>query len=248
VTGADSNRFDRCAALSHLEPVSRPHRQAIVNAPFGLETTGPTTAQRETIPPDVVIGARAGDAESVRRFLEGVAPMIRRTCRGVLGAGHADLEDTMQESLLACVKALRQYRFDGDIRHYVTKIALRIAIAARRSSVSRWRAHDPLEVERTTNATGPSTDEWSTDEIDLIQRILDNLTRVQSEALLMRVVMGFSIEEIANKTGVSQNTVKTRLRLGKNALRTSAGLGFWQRFFGKGRATNHSAKRGNLRS
>jgi len=176
--------------------------------------------------------------------------MIRRTCRGVLGSGHADLEDTMQESLLACVRALHQYRFDGDIRHYVTKIALRIAIAARRTSTSRWRAQDPIELERAANQSGTSAEEWSPDEIDLIQRILDNLTRVQSEALLMRVVLGFSIEEIATKTGVSQNTVKTRLRLGKNVLRRNTGLGFWQRFLGKRQASSvgRSAKPGNPRS
>jgi RNA polymerase sigma-70 factor (ECF subfamily) len=155
----------------------------------------------------------------------------------------------MQDSLLACVRALHQYRFDGDIRHYVTKIALRIAIAARRTSASRWRAQDPIEIERAANQSGSATEEWSPDEIDLIQRILDNLTRVQSEALLMRVVLGFSIEEIATKTGVSQNTVKTRLRLGKNALRRHTGLGFWKRFLGKSQeSVGRSAKRGNPRS
>jgi DNA-directed RNA polymerase specialized sigma24 family protein len=37
----------------------------------------------------------------------------------------------------------------------------------------------------------------------------------------MRVVIGLSIEEIAEATEVSVNTVKTRLRLGKNTLRRS---------------------------
>lgn len=175
--------------------------------------------------------------------------MIRRTCRGVLGSGHADLEDTMQDSLLACVRALQQYRFDGDIRHYVTKIALRIAISTRRTTASRWRAQEPIAAERTAQPPGTSTEEWSPDEINLVQRILDHLTRVQSEALLMRVVMGFTIEEIATRTGVSQNTVKTRLRLGKNALRRHAGLGLWQRFLGKGGApAGDTVKRGVLGS
>jgi RNA polymerase sigma-70 factor (ECF subfamily) len=228
--------------------VSRPYRQAIVNPPYRPEPTAPA-APRDSVPADVIIRARAGETAAVRRFLEEIAPVIRRTCRGVLGSGHADLEDTMQDSLLACVRALQQYRFDGDIRHYVTKIALRIAIAARRTSASRWRAEEPIELERAANQSGTSAEEWSPDEIDLIQRILDNLTRVQSEALLMRVVLGFSIEEIATKTGVSQNTVKTRLRLGKNALRRHTGLGFWQRFLGKSRASvGRSTKRGNPRS
>jgi len=50
---------------------------------------------------------------------------------------------------------------------------------------------------------------------DLIRR----LRPVQAETLVLRVVLGFSVEEIALSTEVSVNTVKTRLRLGKKTLR-----------------------------
>jgi RNA polymerase sigma-70 factor (ECF subfamily) len=125
----------------------------------------------------------------------------------------------MQECLFAALKALGSYRFDGDIRHYVTKIALRIAIGAKRTSVARWQQHDLLKAEPQSEVPAPVPADWSSDEIDLVRRMLDNLSRLQSEALLMRIVLGFSVEEIAATTGVSRNTVKTRLRLGKNALR-----------------------------
>ena len=57
---------------------------------------------------------------------------------------------------------------------------------------------------------------------DLIRR----LRPIQAETLVLRAVLGFSMEEIASLTEVSVNTVKTRLRLGKNALRR---LLVWQR-------------------
>ena len=44
----------------------------------------------------------------------------------------------------------------------------------------------------------------------------------------MRVVLGFTVEEIALATDVSVNTVKTRLRLGKNTLRKSLTSHEWQ--------------------
>jgi RNA polymerase sigma-70 factor (ECF subfamily) len=50
---------------------------------------------------------------------------------------------------------------------------------------------------------------------DLIRRVRP----IQAETLVMRVVLGFSVEEIAVATDVSVNTVKTRLRLGKKTLR-----------------------------
>lgn len=178
-----------------------------------------------------VCEAKAGHPDGLRRFLAAIAPWVRRTCTGVLGSTHPDLDDTMQESLFAAVKALPKYRFDGDIRHYVTKIALRIAIAARRSSTARWRKQDQLAAEPSWEAPESARKEWSGDEIELIRRILDRLSGVQSEAMLMRIVLGFSVEEIANMTGVSQNTVKTRLRLGKDALRKDLRKSsFWRRW------------------
>ncbi len=163
--------------------------------------------------------AKAGQANGVQRFLVAIAPWVRRTCRGVLGAGHSDLDETIQECLFAAVRALRNYRFDGDIRHYVTKATLRVAIAARRTNITRWRNQDLLKTEPNWQEGEPVAQEWSRQEVDLIRRVLDRLSGVQSEAVLMRIVLGSSVEEIATLTGVSQNTVMTRLRLGKDALR-----------------------------
>jgi RNA polymerase sigma factor (sigma-70 family) len=59
---------------------------------------------------------------------------------------------------------------------------------------------------------------------DLIRR----LRPVQAETLVMRVVLGFTVEEIALATDVSVNTVKTRLRLGKKALRKLLTRHAWQ--------------------
>jgi RNA polymerase sigma-70 factor (ECF subfamily) len=54
---------------------------------------------------------------------------------------------------------------------------------------------------------------------DLVRKLLDELNETQSTVLRLRLMLGHSIGEIASITGVSVNTVKTRLRLGKNQLR-----------------------------
>ena len=54
---------------------------------------------------------------------------------------------------------------------------------------------------------------------DLVRNLLDALNEEQAKALLLYVMLGHSTEEIAVITGVSANTVKTRLRLGKEQLR-----------------------------
>jgi RNA polymerase sigma-70 factor (ECF subfamily) len=54
---------------------------------------------------------------------------------------------------------------------------------------------------------------------NLVRSLLDALNEEQAKALLLHVMLGHSTEEIAIMTGVSVNTVKTRLRLGKEQLR-----------------------------
>jgi RNA polymerase sigma-70 factor (ECF subfamily) len=194
--------------------VSPSNRQAVLSA--SAVSNAPAPGANDPVLA-VVCEAKAGSSDGVRLFLQAIAPWVRRTCRGVLGASHPDLDDTIQECLFAAVKALRSYRFDGNIRHYVTKISLRIAIAAKRTNTTRSQRQDLLRQEQPWE--GSVAEEWSTDEVDTVRGILDHLSGVQSEAVLMRIVLGFSVDEIATMTGVPRNTVKTRLRLGKNALR-----------------------------
>lgn len=185
---------------------------------------------------DAICAAKAGDPDGIRRFLEAVEPWVARTCRGVLGTGHPDVDDAVQECLLAAVKALGKYRFQGDIRHFVGKIALRIAIAIKRRSTDRWRHQQRLGAEPTLEALPMVSLEWSSDEIELVRRVFDQLSNAQSEAVFLRVMMGFSVEEIARMTKVSTNTVKSRLRLGKDAVRKTARKSLlWRRWFSKER-------------
>jgi RNA polymerase sigma-70 factor (ECF subfamily) len=156
--------------------------------------------------------------DAVRKFLLAISPTIRRVCRGVMGAHHADLEDTIQDCLIDVTRALPSYRFEGNLAGYVTKIALRRALASRRRSVARVRhlqlledLHDELPV--------PNDSEREIERAEVMRDLIGRLRRIQARTLVLRVVLGFSLDEIARLTEVSVNTVKTRLRLGKNALR-----------------------------
>ncbi len=55
---------------------------------------------------------------------------------------------------------------------------------------------------------------------ELLRSLLDNLPDEQAEALAMRVVLGWSIKEIAAHSGAPLNTVRSRLRLAKEALKS----------------------------
>lgn len=166
--------------------------------------------------------AREGDTDATRSLLREIVPAVRRTCKGVLGAGHADLEDTIQESLVAFVQALPSYRFDGDITHYAVRIAFRATLYTKKRSI-RWRDRFRLTgtIEETTDlaSSSPSDEVVLAQRRKALERVLAKLPREQAEALTLRIMLDFSMNEIASICDVPLNTVKTRLRLGKDALR-----------------------------
>jgi RNA polymerase sigma factor (sigma-70 family) len=164
-------------------------------------------------------GARAalgGDPAALRDFLRAVAPIVRRVCRGVMGRDNPELEDAIQDCLIDVARSLPQFRFEGSVAHYVTKIAMRRAIATR----DRARALAKQQASLQASALPlPSVDRTPAAHAELVRNLLDDLNETQAKALLMRIMLGHSIDEIASMTGVSVNTVKTRLRLAKLQLR-----------------------------
>ena len=173
-------------------------------------------------------GARAalgGDASALRDFLRAVAPIVRRVCRGVMGRDNAELEDAIQDCLIDVARSLPQFRFEGSAAHYVTKIAMRRAIALRDRARALAKQHATLEA----SDFPASADRTPAAHAELVRNLLDDLNEAQAKALLMRIMLGHSIDEIASMTGVSVNTVKTRLRLAKERLRR------WLQRSGEGR-------------
>jgi DNA-directed RNA polymerase specialized sigma24 family protein len=92
--------------------------------------------------------ALGNDPVVVRRFLIGIAPTIRRVCRGVLGRHDPDLEDVVQDCLVDTMRALPRYRFEGSVVHYVTKISIRRAMAARGRTTLRSGRFPALDERR----------------------------------------------------------------------------------------------------
>jgi len=156
--------------------------------------------------------ALGGDPSALREFLRAVAPIVRRACRGVMGRDNPELEDAIQDCLIDVARSLPQFRFEGSAAHYVTKIAMRRAIATRDRARAREKQQATLEA---SDLPGPTPAAHA----DLVRNLLDDLNEAQARALLMRIMLGHSIDEIATMTGVSVNTVKTRLRLAKLQLR-----------------------------
>jgi RNA polymerase sigma-70 factor, ECF subfamily len=165
---------------------------------------------------DLARDALRKDPASVRRFLGAITPLVCTICRGVMGRHNPDLEDAIQDCLVVVVSALPQFRFESDVRHYITKITLRRAIVVRQRARQRATRLVAMEAQDLHHA---SLDDATEVRAELVRNLLEDLRKEQADVLRLRLMLGHSISEIADITGVSQNTVKTRLRLGKTQLR-----------------------------
>ena len=160
--------------------------------------------------------ARDNDAGALQAMLRALAPAVRRVCRGILGRHSPDLEDAVQDCLIEVARAVPNFRFESDISHYVTKIAIRRAIASRKRARAQSKQQAALHAHELApdNGGGPIEPR-----ADLVRGLMDHMNEAQATVLVLRILLGHSISEIAGITGVSVNTVKTRLRLGKDQLR-----------------------------
>jgi RNA polymerase sigma-70 factor (ECF subfamily) len=52
-----------------------------------------------------------------------------------------------------------------------------------------------------------------------LRTLLEELPEIQAETFALRVALGYSMQEVAAATGAPVNTVRSRLRLAREALR-----------------------------
>lgn len=166
--------------------------------------------------------AGQGDTTAMRELLHELAPRIERVVRAVLGRAHQDAEDVVQQAMLGFVQALPSFRCECEPIHFASRVAARTAIAAaRRSRASRARHEDGVDLDTfMSSSPAPLADAERGRRMAALQDALSRIPVEQAETLALRIVLGWSLSEVAEATGVPLNTVRSRLRLAKNALRS----------------------------
>jgi RNA polymerase sigma factor (sigma-70 family) len=161
--------------------------------------------------------AATGDAAALRHVLEAVAPPVVGVVRVVLGAQAADTDDVVQEALLAIHDALPRFRGDSSFVRYARRIAVRIAMGAR-------RRHTPDSLDDVSDdlaAAVPTHDERVAGErrLQAMRALLDELPPAQADSLAMRVVLGCTLPEVAEATRAPLNTVRSRIRMAREHIK-----------------------------
>lgn len=169
-----------------------------------------------------VRAAQAGERGALQRVLTQLAPHVLRTCRRIL-ATEAEAEEAAQEALIVLARDLATLREPDAAIGFAIRAASRIALRIRgkherrRDAIAQWDRHaDPADA-----SDGPASPTMALARRRLADRLLDvlaELPEAQAEALVLRYVGGLEPAEIAAASGVPVNTVRSRVRLAREAL------------------------------
>lgn len=210
--------------LSGRKNATKPAHHSGVTLAAPLDLHFPAHPAPTSCAIELVTAALAGDVAATQRLLASVTPRMKRVVDAVLGSAHADVDDVVQQALIAFVQALPGFRGECEPVRFAARIAVRAAVAAaRRVTQSRRRLDDGVDLASIAESGGVSA-EKNLEESRLKQTLRQLLSRIpaeQGEAIALRVVLGWTLDEIARATDAPVNTVRSRVRLAKKALRAA---------------------------
>lgn len=191
-----------------------------------LSTPRPDPESERAVDPLAALArkATAGSAEATRTLIVSVTPGVLRTVRGVLGPHHPEVEDTTQDSVWRFVSSLGGFRYECSVLHFACKIAVHTALNVRRRNRPQSARVDALVPDQLeSHEPSPSDALGAAARRRVLRELFATLPEAQAEAFVMHIVLGMTVEETAETCEVPANTVRSRLRLAKQALRERAG-------------------------
>jgi RNA polymerase sigma-70 factor (ECF subfamily) len=130
------------------------------------------------------------------------------------------VEDVVQESALGLIAALPRFRRDCKVHHFAARIGILTALKARRRLRSRGDVYaDPVDDRDLPYQDVSPVVAHDARRREVLRSLFEELPEAQSETLVMHYVLELTVDEIASATGVPVNTVRSRLRLARGALR-----------------------------
>lgn len=185
--------------LSHLDPR--------VSFRGNRESSGKSSVQSLDAESSVelLVRVRAGDADALEHLLKRYVPALRRWAAGRLPRWARDLaetEDLVQDAVFKSLRRLGTFtpQRDGALQAYLRQAVMnRIRDEIRR--VGRKPGHDELNDETPASGVSPLQAAISAEGIERYEAALASLRDEDREAIVARLEMGYSYEELAVMLG-----------------------------------------------
>ena len=160
--------------------------------------------------------ANAGDALAYRSFLEHLTPLVRGMARrgiGRIGTPLADLEDAVQETLLAVHLKRLTWREDQPIGPWIAAITRYKLIDLAR----KYGRRKEIELDETFELAAPEPEEPALAEHE-IGRLLESVSETQQKIVRSISIKGASIRDVAMTMNMTEGAVRVALHRGLKAM------------------------------
>jgi RNA polymerase sigma-70 factor (ECF subfamily) len=186
---------------------------------FGSKVAAKSRVDYQNTPEGALVQrAQAGDEPAFREIVERYQSKVFSIIHGIVRQRN-DVEDIAQQVFAKVYVSLKSFDFRSSLITWIYKITVNECFDyLRKRKVRRLVYESDLsedEVRRVENSE-PAGDRQISADSSLAQRdyVIKLLTRVSEEErmlLMLKEVEGYSVEELAQKTGMNENTIKVKL-------------------------------------
>ncbi|HEX4459249.1 MAG TPA: RNA polymerase sigma factor, partial [Polyangia bacterium] len=154
---------------------------------------------------------RAGNGDAIEQLFRAHVGLVEHVLGRLVGPV-ADLEDLTQTVFLEAMTALSRYRGDASFKTWLLSIAVHVGQHYLRAG--KIRRHVPLDVVPNEAILEHPDHDRMLDERSLgpvLHELLDLIAPKKRIALLLYVIEGYSIEEVASLMGATQTATRSRV-------------------------------------
>jgi RNA polymerase sigma-70 factor (ECF subfamily) len=161
-----------------------------------------------------------GDTDAFDVFYRRYVDRLYRMIYYQLGAQQADAEDVLQETMVAAVRALPDFRGQSLLFTWLCGIAQhKIADHRRRRGPAGEKVTVPLQDDDPPSSVATEGYVQNLETRLAVRQALDTLPSGHRQVLLLKYVQGLSVDEIAVATGRSFKSVESLLSRARESLR-----------------------------
>ena len=167
---------------------------------------------------DLIRRVQAGDEMAFRDLVERYQAKVFSIIFGIL-RNHNDAEDIAQQVFAKIYFSIRSFDFRSSLLTWIYKITVNECYDYLRKKKVRklvyesdFSEEESLKMENTESAIDRNVPvDTSLAQRDLVNKLLSKISEQDRSLILLKEVEGHSVEELAQMTGMNENTIKVKL-------------------------------------
>lgn len=168
---------------------------------------------------EMITKAGEGDPGAFREIYLRASGYVYTLAYRVVGTKQ-DAEEVTQDVFLKIHHSLTSFKFESSFKTWLYRIAVNTALnhAKKRSRVTTREVEEVFEDPATVTPPEAAKGLEAEDTEQQLKRLLDRLNPDQRACILAREIQGMDYQEISESLGININTVRSRLKRGRETL------------------------------